>query len=212
MPDDDPGKRDFDGGAADWDANPARLRMTGALADAVLSRLTLDRNLSVLDYGAGTGLVTLRIQPLVGRVVAADTSPGMLAVLQRKIAAAELRNVAVRLWNVETDPLPEDRFDVVVSTMTFHHLRDIPAALERFHGLLVPGGRIAVGDLDREDGDFHADPSGVWHFGFDRDELGRQFAEAGFGRVHAETALRFERAVAGGQFKEFSLFLLTAEK
>ncbi len=212
MPEDDPRKRDFDRAAPDWDDNPARLRMTGALAAAVLSRLALDRNLSVLDYGAGTGLVTLRIQPLVGRVVAADTSPGMLAVLQRKIAAAGLRNVAVRLWNVETDPLPAERFDVVVSTMTFHHLKDIPGVLKSFHELLAPGGRIAVGDLDLEAGDFHADPAGVWHLGFDRDSLEEQFAGAGFRHVRTETAHRFEREVVGGRMKEFSLFLLIAEK
>jgi ubiquinone/menaquinone biosynthesis C-methylase UbiE len=209
---DDPGKRDFNRGAANWDGNPARLRMTGALADAVLSRLTLGQNFVAMDYGAGTGLVTLRIQPLVGRVVAADTSPGMLAVLQSKITAAGLRNVDVRLWNVEEDPLPAERFDVVVSTMTFHHLRDIPGVLKRFHELLAPGGQIAVGDLDCEAGDFHADPAGVWHFGFDRDDFEKRFAEAGFRRVRTETAHRFEREVAGGRMKEFSLFLLTAEK
>ncbi|HVP89888.1 MAG TPA: class I SAM-dependent methyltransferase, partial [Terriglobales bacterium] len=124
----DPGKRDFDKSAKDWERDAARLKMTGALADAVISRLTWGPDLVAMDYGAGTGLVTLRIQPLVGRVLAVDTSPGMLAVLEEKVAEAGLANVAVRLWDIEKDPLPEDRFDLIVSTMTFHHLRDIPAA------------------------------------------------------------------------------------
>ena len=206
----DPGKRDFDKSAKDWERDAARLKMTGALADAVISRLTWGPDLVAMDYGAGTGLVTLRIQPLVGRVLAVDTSPGMLAVLEEKVAEAGLANVAVRLWDVEKDALPGDRFDVIVSTMTFHHLRDIPAALGRFHELLRPGGQMAVADLDTEAGDFHADPTGVWHFGFDRSELKAQFEAAGFSRVLTETAYRLERPVAGGLLKEFCLFLLSA--
>ena len=210
MRDHDPGKRDFDRAAPGWERDAARLKMTGALADAVIARLEWGPDLAAMDYGAGTGLVTLRIQPLVGRVLAVDTSPGMLAVLEEKVASARIANVAVRLWDVEKDPLPEDRFDVIVSTMTFHHLRDIPAALGRFRDLLQPGGQMAVADLDTEAGDFHADPAGVWHFGFDRDELKGQFEAAGFSRVVTGTAYRLERPVAGGGLKEFSLFVLSA--
>jgi ubiquinone/menaquinone biosynthesis C-methylase UbiE len=206
----DPGKRDFDKSAKGWERDAARLKMTSTLADALIARLTWGPDLLAMDYGAGTGLVTLRIQPLVGRVLAVDTSAGMLSVVQGKVAEAGLPNVAVRLWNIETDPLPEERFDVVVSTMTFHHLKDIPQALGRFHELLRTGGRIAVADLDAEAGDFHAAPAGVWHFGFDRKELEDEFRAAGFRRVRTETAYRLERPGAGGKMKEFRLFLLTA--
>lgn len=212
MPSHDPGRRDFDRAAKDWEKDPARLKMTGTLADAVVARLTWGPDLAAMDYGAGTGLVTLRIRPLVGRVVAVDTSPGMLAVLEDKVAAAGFSNVGVRIWDVEKDPLLEDRFDVIVSTMTFHHLRDIPAALERFHELLRTEGQIAVADLDTEAGDFHADPAGVWHFGFDRDGLKAQFEAAGFSRVRTATAHRLERPGAGGTPKEFTFFVLTASK
>lgn len=212
MPHDDPGKRDFDKSAADWDKNAVRVKMTSALADAVIARLTLARNLTVMDYGAGTGLVTLRLRPLVSRIVAADTSPGMLEVLGEKLAGAGIQNIDRRLWNVETDPLPKERFDVIVSTMTFHHLREIPPVLKRFHGLLTPGGQIGIADLDCEAGDFHADPTGVWHFGFDRSHLVKQFEETGFRAVRVDTAYRLERPGAGGILKEFSFFVLTARR
>lgn len=212
MPPHDPGRRDFDRSAQDWEKNAARLKMTGALADAVIAGLPWEPRFVAMDYGAGTGLVTLRIRPLVSRVVAVDTSPGMLAVLEEKIAQSGLENVSVRLWDVEKDPLPDERFDVIVSTMTFHHLKDIPAALVRFRELLSPGGRMAVADLDTEAGDFHADPTGVWHFGFDRDELKKQFETAGFSQVTAATAHRLERPGPDGTIKEFSFFLLTAAK
>ena len=212
MPDRDPGRRDFDKSAKSWEENAARLKMTGALADAVIAGLSWDPEFLAMDYGAGTGLVTLRILPLVGRVVAVDASPGMLAVLEEKIAKTGLKNVAVRLWDVESDPLPAERYDVIISTMTFHHLKEIPPVLARFHELLAPGGQMAVADLDTEAGDFHADPTGVWHFGFDREELRSQFEASGFSRVSVSTAHRLERPGSGGQLKQFSFFLLTAAK
>jgi ubiquinone/menaquinone biosynthesis C-methylase UbiE len=212
MPSRDRGRRDFDKSAGDWERDASRLKMTAALADAVIAGLAWDPGFVAMDYGAGTGLVTLRIQPLVGRVVAVDTSSGMLGVLEKKVLAAGLTNVSLRIWDVEKDPLLEDRFDIIVSTMTFHHLGDIPAALARFRELLNPGGRMAVADLDAEAGDFHADPTGVRHFGFDRGKLKGQFEAAGFSRVRTATAHRLERPGAGGTLKEFSFFLLTTSK
>jgi len=212
MPSRNPGRRDFNKSAGEWERDASRLKMTAALAEAIITGLDWTPDLIAMDYGAGTGLVTLRIQPLVARVVAVDTSPGMLGVLEKKIAEAGLTNVSLRIWDVEKDPLPEDRFDLIVSTMTFHHLRDIPTVLARFLELLNPGGRMAVADLDTEAGDFHADPTGVWHFGFGRDELKAQFEAAGFSTVRTATAHRLERPGAGGKPKEFSFFLLTASK
>jgi len=66
--------------------------------------------------------------------------------------------------------------------MTLHHIKDVRGLLKRFHHALLPGGYIAIADLDKEDGRFHDNHDGVFHHGFDRDELGLLFAEAGFRR------------------------------
>ena len=77
-------KRDFDAAALTWDADEARVRMSTAIADAMLARLHCTGEETVLDYGTGTGIIALRLAPRVRRVIAADSSRGMLDVLERK--------------------------------------------------------------------------------------------------------------------------------
>ncbi len=72
---------------------------------------------TLLDLCCGTGTYTLRFAPRVRRVVALDVSPGMLAVLRRKLRAAGLRNVEVveadwRTWS------PRETFDTVFVSLT----------------------------------------------------------------------------------------------
>lgn len=64
-------KRDFNLAAKTWDDNPMRIELAGALANAILSRIPVANTMDMLDYGAGTGLVTLGLQPYMRSVVAA---------------------------------------------------------------------------------------------------------------------------------------------
>jgi cyclopropane fatty-acyl-phospholipid synthase-like methyltransferase len=208
-------KRDFDAAAKTWDADDARSRMALAIADAMLPVLALSGSETLLDYGTGTGAVALRLAPSARQVIAAGSSRGMLDVLAGKLKATSSTNVRTRFLDLEHDGAgtddPDDlQPDAIVSAMTLHHIADIPRFAQSLHRLLPPGGRIAIADLDTESGDFHADNTGVEHFGFDRDDLKRVFATAGFREVRVQTAYEMSRATAAGVNKTFSVFLLSA--
>jgi len=202
----------FDREAGTWDANPVRMQLATAVADAMLTRLDLQPQFEILDYGTGTGLIALRLKPHVRKIVAADVSPGMLAELEAKLRQSGIQGIEPLRWDAEHDPLPPRRFDAVVSSMTFHHLADVPAILRVFYKLTVPNGRLAVADLDSENGEFHPDPAGVHHRGFSREALQRQIAAAGFGGIEICTAHTVHKPSAGGEFKKYPVFLLTARK
>ncbi len=204
-------RRDFDRAAERWDANPDRRRLSLALGRALLRTLRPTPELDVLDYGCGTGLITLQFLPRVRRITAADSSAGMLRVLGKKLKAAGLTRVRRLRWDAETEPAPPTRYDLILSTMTFHHLGRISRVLRAFRRTLVPGGRLAIADLDAEDGSFHADPRGVRHQGFSRRVLSRRLLSAGFRRVRFSTTHRFSRRTTSGR-RRFSAFLLVAEK
>lgn len=91
------GKRDFDKEAATWDSNPIAVARAAAVAEAMLRQVRFTPEMDVMDFGAGTGPVTLALQPHVRSITAADTSSGMLAVLKQKADAAGLRNVRTLL-------------------------------------------------------------------------------------------------------------------
>ncbi len=204
----DNAKRDFDTAAQTWDENPARIAMASAIADAMIARVPPRPDADVLDYGAGTGLVTLRLQPHVRSIVAADSSQGMLDKLTEKVRASGMRNVAAVLLDLERDPPLDQRFDLIVSSMTFHHIADVAALVRALRGMLKPKGWLAVADLDLDGGEFHSDPTGVKHDGLDREEMKRAFEDSGLSDVSIETAYTITRDVPGRGSREFSVFLI----
>jgi len=70
--------RDFDTAAATWDEEPRRVKLSEDMAAAIAGRVPLSKSMTAIDYGCGTGLLTLLIQPHVGRIIGADSSKGML--------------------------------------------------------------------------------------------------------------------------------------
>ena len=199
---------DFDAKASTWDSDPAKVDRARKVAEAI-GRAVPDLGIrSVLDYGAGTGLLGLELGPKAARVTLADTSEGMLAVAREKIARSGACNVQTLRLDLAVDPAPPARFDLVCTLMTMHHVADVDGILKAFHAVLSPGGVLCVSDLDAEDGSFHG-PGFEGHRGFDRPELGRKIREAGFGPVTFTTPCEVRKEV-GGVPRAFPVFLAVA--
>lgn len=205
-------KKDFDKEAAAWDANPGRVKLANDVADAIIREVQPTSAMDALDYGCGTGLVTLRLQPLVRTIVGADSSSGMLGMLQSKTKKQQLANVETRLVDFEHGGTIAGKFHLIVSSMTLHHVQDTALLVKQWYELLLPGGVLAVADLDTEDGAFHGDNTGVRHLGFDRQQLGGLLRNAGFSAVRDATAATMVREVAEGGSRSFPIFLIIARK
>jgi ubiquinone/menaquinone biosynthesis C-methylase UbiE len=175
----------FDERAATWDEDPSRVERAQAAAAAIRAAVPLGGAMRVLEYGAGTGLVSQLLAGEVGHLTLADTSGGMRAVMAGKIADGALPS-ETRIWALDlaTDPVPDDRFDLLVTVMTLHHIRDLQPVLEGFATMLSPGGHLCVVDLEAEDGSFHDnDPDFEGHDGLGRGDLTRRLEAAGFDDV-----------------------------
>ena len=205
-------KRDFDKEAAQWDANPGRVKLANEVADAIIREAAPARDMDVLDFGCGTGLVTLRLQPLVRTILGVDSSLGMLGVLEGKIRTQGIANARTRFVDFEKGGRVEGGFHLLVSSMTLHHVPDTARLFKQWHGLLLPGGLLSFADLDAEDGSFHGDNTGVFHTGFDREHLKKLLLSAGFHDVRDTTATTMLRDVEGRGKKEFPVFLIIAKK
>jgi predicted TPR repeat methyltransferase len=169
----------FDEKAATWDDDPAKVQRATAVASAIRSTIPLDRSMRMLDYGAGTGLVTQALRDSVGPVTMADSSTGMREVMRAKIDGGAITEA--RVWDLDlaSGSVPDERFDLIVTVMTLHHIPDLAPVLAGFADLLDDGGRLCVVDLEKEDGSFHgADFDG--HQGFVRSTLTSDLAAAGF--------------------------------
>ena len=201
----------FNAKAAEWDDDPKRVRMGQGVAQAMLDALQPSGREQALEFGAGTGILTTLMAPRLARVTALDSSSGMLGVLRRKCADSHLANVDAVEGSVP-EQLPDQRFDLVYSSMTLHHVEDVPGLLRALADHVQPGGHVALADLDVEDGGFHREAQGVVHHGFAREAVDRWLRDAGFDDVRFSTAYTMQREGARGATRDYPIFLTVARK
>jgi ubiquinone/menaquinone biosynthesis C-methylase UbiE len=207
-----PEKRDFDAAAAAWDEHPGRVKVAMDIARAITREVALTSDLEVMDFGCGTGLVALALQPHVRSVTGVDSSRGMLDVLAAKIARLGLDNVQTLYCDLARGDVLTGRYDLVVSAMTLHHVPEIAPLFAQFAWVTAPGGRLCIADLDPDDGQFHDDDTGVFHCGFERDALRDVFVAAGFEDVRVTDAAEVVKQGRDGAMRRFSVFLMTGMK
>ncbi len=191
--------------AEDWDSRPIPAQISEGVVAAIREAVPLHPSQTVLDFGAGTGLVCTRLAPHVGQILAVDVSRAMLSKLREKPECADA--IAIYCQDILERPLGR-QVELVVSAMAMHHVRDTPALLRALYEHLLPGGSVALADLDSEDGSFHPpETEGVYHRGFDRATLGAMLREAGFADPRFVTACEVRREQGS-----YPVFLVTAQK
>ena len=195
----------FNEKAKDWDANKMRKMLSSAIGSSILEHVSLHDQMRVMDFGAGTGLISSQVAPLVKKIVAVDISEAMLNKL---VSKPELHGkVEIVCQDIIHKPIAE-KFDLIMSAMAMHHVKDTPRLIQRFSEHLSPGAFIALADLDKEDGSFHPeDTEGIFHLGFKRNELQIILEKNGFGGIRFLTAHTVNK-----EEKKYPIFLVTATK
>jgi len=205
-------KRDFDKEAASWDEHPARIKLAKDIADAISKQIILAPDMDVMDFGCGTGLLTTQLQPLVRSITGVDSSQGMLDIFKMKIAKLKLSKVNAVLVDLDNGDALKGNYDLVVSNMTLHHIKETEPLFDQFYHITAPAGYLCIADLDLDDGRFHDDNTGVFHFGFARAGLRDIFIKAGFENVQDITAADVVKPADNGEWRHFTVFLMTGRK
>jgi len=165
--------------ANEWD-QPEKVKTMQGLALKVKKVLNFADNpsLDILDFGCGTGLFGLELLSGARSLTGIDTSEGMLKVFDQK--TQNLNNTRSVLLDLSKGDF-DGQFDLIVSSMAFHHLDHPEIILKKLSTHLNPNGRIVIVDLDQEDGSFHSKPKemGVKHFGFSKNDIQDWANEAG---------------------------------
>ncbi len=200
----------FDARARQWNDNPIFQQRGLKIADAVRKAVPLHRSMSALDYGCGTGLLSFPLKDELGTILLADSSSGMLDVVAEKIAAQGVTNMTPVKLDLLIDPAPAQKFDLIVTAMTLHHVPDTNHILRVFHDILNPGGYLCIADLDQEDGSFHGPEVDV-HHGFDQADLGRRTALAGFSDPQFQTVFTITKERETGA-QDYPVFLMVAQR
>lgn len=191
--------------ADEFDANDIPRQLSANIGACILDNVSLKNDMDVMDFGAGTGLITTQVASKVDKVTCVDVSQAMLEKLATK---DELQGkVDVHCQDILEQPL-DRQFDVIVSAMAMHHVKDTDKMVQRFAEHLKPGATAALADLDEEDGTFHpADVEGVYHSGFNRDAFKNTLEKHGFKDVNF-----FDAHTVVKEDKQYPVFLAVATK
>jgi len=116
------------------------------LTSLELAMAELPKPRAILDIGCGTGrlLISAAVWFPEARLVGIDTAKRMV---QQAQAAAEGSSVRFQQATAEALPFPDGRFDLIFSTLTFHHWSDQARAVAEVARVLAPGGRWLLADF-----------------------------------------------------------------
>ncbi len=202
----------FDDAAAEWEEKPQRVALARKVAEAIQQAIPLASTMQVLEYGCGTGMVSRALSPYVAKIIAVDTSPQMLEVLRQKAREETIDNIETLAHDLTKQPLLDKNFDLVMSSMTLHHIPDIDTLLQRLFTTLKPGGFLAVADLLTEDGSFHEDNRGVAHHGVDPKAVRAILAKNGGLDIGVHEIHLIEKPQKNGTKRGYPVFLAWCRK
>ncbi len=97
------------------------------------------KGLRVLDAGAGTGRISLKLHKAGAEVTALDISPEMLSVLHQKEPSIEIVE-----GDMENMPFEDGKFDRVFSSLALIHLKKMDVFLDEVYRVLKDDGKLVL--------------------------------------------------------------------
>ena len=191
-------KHDFNHKAETFDS-PKNIFLANLVCQAVEKQIDLLSDKEILDFGGGTGLLTLPLAKQAKSVTLVDISEKMLEQARLKAEQQDIKNIQFLEQNLLANPL-EQEIDLIVVCRVLHHMPDVDEALSLFHQHLRENGQLLLADFTKTEANHH---------GFDLAELEKQLIEHAFSSVHSQILYSAEDLFQGNYSE---LFLTVAQK
>jgi tRNA (cmo5U34)-methyltransferase len=202
---------EFDIKAAEWDLNPMHFDRSLAIAKEIIENIPLNNEMTVMEYGAGTGITSFLLKDYVKDITLMDNSTEMVRIMNEKIKSKNAINLKALNFNLETDDFTIGTFDLIFTQMVLHHVEDIDGIIRKFHKLLNHNAHLVIADLYEEDGSFHGDGF-TGHKGFSIDSLSAVLRANKFSDISNRTCFVIDRKISETESKQFEVFMLIAKK
>jgi ubiquinone/menaquinone biosynthesis C-methylase UbiE len=159
---------------------------------------------SFIDYGSGTGLVSLALADLVESVLLVDSSGQMLEAAEAKISQRGLANCRVLHADFKKE-IPEIKADIIFMSLVLLHIPDTDGMLRTLFRLVNNGGKLIIVDFDKNEKVHHP----AVHHGFSHSRLKKQLSGAGFISTDISTFYRGRKIFMK---QDASMFLAVSRK
>ena len=149
-------KHDFNHKAETFDS-PKNIFLANLVCQAVEKQIDVLSDKEILDFGGGTGLLSLPLAKQAKSVTLVDISEKMLEQARLKAERQEIKNIQLLEQDLLANSLNQE-FDLIVVCRVLHYMPDLDAALSLFHQHLRENGQLLLADFTKTE---------VNHHGFD---------------------------------------------
>ncbi|MBM7598819.1 ubiquinone/menaquinone biosynthesis C-methylase UbiE [Virgibacillus halotolerans] len=181
-----------------------RMELAKVIVKEVRPELRNSKSKSLIDYGSGTGLISLELSDLVDSILLVDASEQMLEVAKAKITHRGISNSKV-LYSDFTEETPELKADIVLMSLVLLHIPDTRKILQALYNILNKGGKLIIIDFDKNNNVNHP----KIHSGFSHEELKKRLSEVGFTSIEMKTFYHGKRIFAK---QDASMFISSSIK
>jgi len=202
---------EFDLKASGWDENPIHHARSEAIAKEMLRLLPIKKEMSAMEFGAGTGILSFMLKDFFNDIILMDSSTEMVNVANKKIDATGAKNLKTIVFDLEHETYSGKPLDLIFTQMVLHHVNDIEKLFGNFYKILNPNGFIAIADLYTEDGSFH-DEGFSGHNGFNIEDLTLTLNKCNFRVSSAEQCFTINRKISEKVTNQYPVFLLIANR
>ena len=153
----------------------------------------------ILDFGGGTGLVSLPLATQSKSVMLVDISDKMLEQAHLKVKKQAINNVHLLRQDLLSTPLNQ-LFDIILVSRVLHHMSNIEETLNVFRNHLADDGQLFIADFVKTDTNHH---------GFHLVDLEGKLSQSGFSSVQSQIIYSADKLFLGNYAE---LFLTLAQK
>lgn len=200
---------EFDLKATEWDKNPMHWDRSEAIAKEIRNLIPLNKEMSALEYGAGTGITSFLLKDYLKEITLMDNSSEMVKIMNEKIRETKFKNLKALNFDLEHSDYKDGKFELIFTQMVLHHVSDINSIISKFSKLLKPGGYLAIADLSEEDGSFHGEGF-AGHRGFNIEKFSKILSNNKFINIFHKICFVIDRKVSETETKKFDVFLMIA--
>lgn len=181
-----------------------RIELAKIISEEVKTKIRDSQSKSFIDYGSGTGLVSLALADSVESVLLVDSSEQMLEVAAAKITDTGITNASVR-YSDFTKERPNLKADILLLSLVLLHIPDTKQILKELYHSINPGGKLILVDFDKNERIQHP----TVHNGFSHEELKQLLSETGFTSIAINT---FHHGKGIFMKQDASMFIATGMK
>jgi ArsR family transcriptional regulator len=192
----------FDQHARQWDKMASELIPVDRYAETILNNIDADS--TVVEVGVGTGRLLKGLSVASKQVIGIDHSMPMLDEARERVEKEGLKNIDLRLGELNHLPIADNTADCVILNMVLHHAANPQTAFIELSRVLEQGGKLIIADLIKHDFElFHEQMADQW-MGFDKNEIMHWLEVSGYRLGQFQEVVINEKLPA--------VFVLTAEK